>query len=251
MLRKFQKHINNNLSFLKDKKLLIAVSGGLDSVVLTHLCHALDFDISLAHCNFNLRGLESDEDEAFVNQLADKLSVPVFVKKFETKIYASENKLSTQVAARDLRYQWFNELCNEKSFDYILTGHHLDDDLETFFINLSRGTGLRGLDGIPAKINSVVRPMLVFSRNEILQFAESKQLKWREDSSNTQRDYLRNKLRLDVIPNYKEVDSRVLKMFKTTQKNLRMSQNLIDDYMILIKNLVITQKKDEVYFCLL
>ena len=248
MLHEFNKHIIIDFPFLEGKKLLIACSGGLDSVVLARLMKELNYNISLAHCNFSLRGLESNEDESFVEKLADKLSIPVFIKKFETKMYASENKVSTQVAARDLRYQWFNELQKEKSFDYILTGHHLDDDLETFFINLSRGTGLRGLDGIPPIINSVIRPLLNFSREEILQYAESKKLTWREDSSNSSRDYLRNKLRLDVIPNFKEIDERVLKNFKSTQKHLRMSQNLVEDYMILIKNLVITQVKDEYHF---
>ncbi|MFT4699040.1 MAG: tRNA(Ile)-lysidine synthase [Flavobacteriaceae bacterium] len=248
MLHEFNKHIIKDFPFLEGKKLLIACSGGLDSVVLSRLMKELNYNISLAHCNFSLRGLESDEDETFVNQLADKLSIPIFIKTFETKKYAAEHKVSTQVAARNLRYHWFNELKDENLYDYILTGHHLDDDLETFFINLSRGTGIRGLDGIPSIINSIVRPLLNFSREEILQFAERKNLNWREDSSNASRDYLRNKLRLDVIPNYKEIDSRVLNNFKTTQKNLRMSQNLIDDYMTLIKNLVITQVNNEYHF---
>ncbi|MFT6688475.1 MAG: tRNA(Ile)-lysidine synthase [Saprospiraceae bacterium] len=248
MLQEFNKHIIKDFPFLEGKKLLIACSGGLDSVVLSRLMKELNYNISLAHCNFSLRGLESDEDEFFVNQLADKLSIPIFIKTFETKKYAAEHKVSTQVAARNLRYHWFNELKDENLYDYILTGHHLDDDLETFFINLSRGTGIRGLDGIPSIINSIVRPLLNFSREEILQFAERKNLNWREDSSNASRDYLRNKLRLDVIPNYKEIDSRVLNNFKTTQKNLRMSQNLIDDYMTLIKNLVITQVNNEYHF---
>lgn len=245
MLQEFNKHIIKDFPFLEEKRLLIACSGGLDSVVLARLLKELNYNISLAHCNFSLRGFESNEDELFVNELADKLSIPVFIKKFETKKYAVEHKISTQVAARELRYQWFNELKEENEFDYILTGHHLDDDLETFFINLSRGTGLRGLDGIPPIINDIVRPLLNFSREEILQYAEERKLKWREDSSNASRDYLRNKLRLDVIPNYKEVDSRVLKNFKTTQRHLRISQNLIEDYMTLIKNLVITQVNNE------
>ncbi|MBV1923730.1 MAG: tRNA lysidine(34) synthetase TilS [Flavobacteriaceae bacterium] len=248
MLHEFNKHIIKDFPFLEEKRLLIACSGGLDSVVLSRLMKELNYNISLAHCNFSLRGLESDEDETFVKQFADKLSIPVFIKKFETKKYAVEHKVSTQVSARELRYQWFNGLKEENSFDYILTGHHLDDDLETFFINLSRGTGLRGLDGIPPIINDIVRPLLNFSREEILQYAEERKLKWREDSSNASRDYLRNKLRLDVIPNYKEVDSRVLNNFKSTQKHLRMSQNLIEDYMTLIKNLVITQVNDEFHF---
>lgn len=241
MLQKFNYYIQNNFPFLKEKKLLIACSGGLDSVVLTRLLKELKFNISIAHCNFLLRGNESDGDEKFVVKLADKLSIPVFTKTFQTKEYASENKISTQMAARDLRYFWFDELLKKHSFDYLLTAHHLDDDLETFLINLSRGTGLKGLTGIPVINNQIIRPLLHFSREEISSFAEAKNLKWREDSSNNKTDYLRNKIRLEVIPNYKETHERLLQNFQQTQKYLQESQLLIDDYMLLIYNLLVTE----------
>ena len=244
MLKKLNHHIANNFSFLRDKKLLIACSGGLDSVVLSRLLKELNFNISLAHCNFSLRGKESDGDENFVIAFADKLSIPVFTNTFDTKQFAKDEKISTQMAARGLRYSWFEELTKQHSFDYLLTAHHLDDDLETFFINLSRGTGLRGLTGIPAINGSVVRPLLNISRNEIHTYAKENNISWREDSSNASTDYLRNKLRLEVIPKFKEATENVLQSFQQTQKHLQESQLLVNDYMILIQNLVLTQSEE-------
>ena len=248
MLNKLNHHITQNFSFLKDKKLLIACSGGLDSTVLTWLLKELKFNISLAHCNFSLRAKESDGDEEFVIALADKLSIPIFKKTFDTKQYAARHKVSTQMAARDLRYDWFNELCNAHQFDFILTAHHLDDDLETFFINLSRGTGLRGLTGIPEVNENIVRPLLKFNREEILKYASDKSIHWREDSSNTSTDYLRNKLRLEVLPKYKEVGEAVLQNFQQTQNHLQDSELLVKDYLVLIQALLVTQTKEGLQF---
>ena len=244
MITNFKNHISNTFPALKGKKILIACSGGLDSVVLSRLFKELNYDISLAHCNFSLRGKESDEDEKFVILLADKLSIPIFNKKFNTKAYKIKHKLSTQVAARQLRYQWFEEVCTEHSFDYLATAHHLDDDLETFLINLSRGTGLRGLIGIPLINEKIIRPFLNFPRADILQYAKEKNSPWREDSSNQTSDYLRNKLRIEVIPRLKEVDHNLLNGFHQTQKYLNDSMALVNDYMALIKNLVVDETED-------
>lgn len=244
MLTHFKKNIETNFSFLIGKKLLIACSGGLDSVVLTQLMKSLNFEIALAHCNFSLRGKESDGDEMFVIGLAKSLEIPVFAETFDTKKFAKTHKVSTQMAARDLRYNWFAEILKDFKYDYLLTAHHLDDDLETFFINLSRGTGLNGLTGIPKENNKIIRPLLNFSRQEILKFADENNLKWREDSSNKKTDYLRNKLRLDVLPQFKETSESVLKNFQKTQKNLQASQNLIEDYMALVYKLVVSEGVD-------
>ena len=244
LLTNFKNHISNTFPALKGKKILIACSGGLDSVVLSRLFKELNYDISLAHCNFSLRGKESDEDEKFVILLADKLSIPIFNKKFNTKAYKIKHKLSTQVAARQLRYQWFEEVCTEHSFDYLATAHHLDDDLETFLINLSRGTGLRGLIGIPLINDKIIRPFLNFPRADILHYAKEKNSSWREDSSNQTSDYLRNKLRIEVIPRLKEVDHNLLNGFHQTQKYLNDSMALVNDYMALIKNLVVDETED-------
>jgi len=229
LLEQFQKHINNNLPFLKDSKLLIAISGGLDSVMLTHLCHALNLDIVLAHCNFNLRGNESDQDENFVLDLAEKLGLEMFVETFETEAYAEDEKISIQMAARELRYNWFFDLAESLNFDYILTAHHADDNLETFLINLTRGTGLNGLISIPEVNENIVRPLLPFSRKQLERFATETHVKWREDSSNASDKYLRNKLRHQVIPHLKEANSELLQNFKKTLEHLNDSADIIDE----------------------
>jgi tRNA(Ile)-lysidine synthase len=249
MLQSFKNHINQNLSFLKESKLLIAISGGLDSVVLTHVCHELKWNMALAHCNFNLRGDESEADENFVLQLADDLSLEVFIESFETETYAKANKLSIQMAARELRYSFFQELAAQLKFDYILTAHHADDNLETFLINLSRGTGLEGLSGIPEINNDIVRPLLLFSRDDIEAYAKTHNLKWREDSSNLSTKYLRNKLRHEVIPKLKETNPEFLKNFNATQQHLNDSHELIKDRIEDVsKHIVKTISKTEIHF---
>ncbi|RZJ27225.1 MAG: tRNA lysidine(34) synthetase TilS, partial [Flavobacterium sp.] len=149
MFEAFQQRLLANPDFFGRKKLLLAVSGGVDSIVMTDLFNRIGHDISIAHCNFNLRGTESDADEDLVRTYADKNNIPFFTTRFDTDKFASDNKLSIQVAARRLRYAWFNELVEQNGFDFVLTAHHADDNLETFLINLSRGTGLDGLTGIP------------------------------------------------------------------------------------------------------
>ncbi len=229
MFKRFTKHINKNFPFLKDKKILIAISGGLDSVVLTHLFNSLNLDISLAHCNFNLRGIESDLDEEFVNKLSQKTSNQIFTIKFNTSDFAKKNNLSTQIAARELRYNWFQELAKEHQLDYILTAHHADDNLETFLINLTRGSGLEGFTGIPKINGNIVRPLLAFSRTEIQQYAIENKIDWREDASNASTKYTRNKIRHLVIPVLKEINPSLLETFAKTSNNLQESQQIIED----------------------
>ena len=241
MLQKFKDHIENDFPFLRDRKLLIACSGGVDSVVLTYILKQLEYEIALAHCNFSLRGRESDADEMFVIGLARKLEIPVFAETFDTPKYAHDLKISTQMAARQLRYGWFDEVLKNFNYPYLLTAHHMDDDLETFFINLSRGTGLKGLIGIPPQNQKIVRPLLIFSKDEILNFAQENKLKWREDHSNLKPDYLRNKIRLEVIPKFKETNTTLLHNFQTTQRNLKSSQAMIEDYMSLVYRLVVSE----------
>ncbi len=240
MLQKFKKHIDQNLSFLKDKKLLITISGGIDSVALTHLLSRLSFDISLAHCNFKLRGNDSDLDEEFVKNLAEKLNLQYFSTSFETYNYAKEYKQSIQMAARELRYSWFEEILIENNFDYILTAHHKDDVLETFLINFTRGTGLDGFTGISTINGKVVRPLLPFSRIEIEEFAKENEIEWREDISNESTKYYRNRIRHQVIPVLKELNPSLLKTFDSTLENLNASQQIIQDRIEEVKNSIIS-----------
>jgi tRNA(Ile)-lysidine synthase len=229
MLQKLSNIITKNFPFLKDNKLLIAISGGIDSVVLTHLLSTLNFDISLAHCNFNLRGKESDVDEIFVKELAKKLTIKCFTISFETNKIARENKESTQIAARNLRYGWFQEIIKEHHFDYVLTAHHADDNLETFLINLTRGSGLDGFTGIPEINGNIVRPFLKFSREEVLCFAKENNISWREDQSNASTKYVRNKMRHQVLPVLKEINPSLLETFSKTLANLQESKQLVAD----------------------
>lgn len=214
-----------------ESKILVAVSGGLDSVVLAHLCKEAKLNFAIAHCNFNLRGKESEGDEDFVMALADALDADIFIESFETEAYAAEKKLSIQMAARELRYHWFSELCETLQFDYTFTAHHANDNLETVLINFIRGTGLEGLTGIPDLNGCVLRPLLPFTRDEIANYAENTHIKWREDSSNSATKYFRNKIRLEIIPKLLELNPQLLESFGKTRSHLQQSSELIEDYM--------------------
>lgn len=229
MKQKLEVHLAKNLSFLKGKKLLIAISGGIDSVVLAHLFHELQYDIALAHCNFTLRGKESNKDEAFVKDLGTQLNVATHRIQFDTQSHAVEKGISTQMAARELRYNYFDELCKIHGFDYILTAHHRDDVLETFLMNMCRGTGLDGLTGIPEVNGNIVRPLLPFNQNEILVYATRNKLSWREDQSNSSLKYNRNRIRHKVVPVLKELNPSLLDSFQSTINNLKASQAIVKD----------------------
>ena len=245
MLNKFQNHINANFSFLQDKKLIVATSGGMDSMVLVHLFQKFNLNFALAHCNFQLRGAESDGDENFVKDYAKHNNITFFVTKFDTKNYSEENKLSTQVAARNLRYNWFNELLVSEKFDFVATAHHLDDQVETFLINFSRGTGLDGLTGIPSQNRNVIRPMLPFSRKEIENYVSENKLQWREDSSNTSDKYLRNKIRHHVIPVFKEINESFLQSFQNTLDHLNQEQSLVNDAVQMVYDIVVSEDNEQ------
>lgn len=234
MVQQFKNHVQSNFPFLLKSKIGVACSGGLDSVVLTHLLHKMNCNITLLHCNFSLRGKESDGDEKFVVQLSKKLEIPIYTNTFDTECYANNNNLSIQMAARELRYSWFIEMANLLKIDFVATAHHLDDDLETFLIHTFRGTGLNGLTGIPELNGKIIRPLLPFSREEILIYAEENNISWREDSSNKSTKYLRNKYRLEVIPKIKEENSKALQNFKNTQSHLMDAQVLLEDYIEIV-----------------
>ncbi|NBL63927.1 tRNA lysidine(34) synthetase TilS [Flavobacterium sp. NST-5] len=245
MLNKFQKHLENHFPYLQGKKLLIAASGGVDSMVLTHLFQQLNYEIYLAHCNFNLRGKESDEEQNFVENYAKENNLNLNLNSFDTKLYAKEHKLSIQVAARQLRYIWFYQILEENKLDFILTAHHLNDSLETFFINLSRGTGLNGLVGIPSQNDKIVRPLLNFSREEILEYAEKNSISWREDSSNASTKYVRNHFRHEVLPEITKVYPQFLEQFKDTLHHLQQAQSLVSDAAAMIYQQVVTEKNNQ------
>lgn len=209
MIKKVKRIISNKRLFSKDDHLLLAVSGGADSLCLFLILEELGYNIEIAHCNFNLREEEADNDENFVKQLAAEYEVKCHIKSFDTKGYAAINKLSIQMAARDLRYKWFDELLEVNNLDYVITGHHKDDNLETFFINLIRGTGIDGLCGMQVKNKKIIRPFLELSRQEIEEYLVERDMIWCNDSTNIDVKYLRNKIRHQLIPLLEEMNPNI------------------------------------------
>ena len=230
MNRRFKTHIKTHFPELLDSAFLLACSGGIDSMVLWKLCRDSGLQFEVAHCNFGLRGSESDADAYFVQEMGDTWKTRVHVKNFKTVSYSNQNKQSLQESARVLRYAWFSQLLDKHRLAYTVTAHQADDVLETFLINLIRGTGLEGLSGIPERAQGIRRPFLPFERNEIEAYARSLQIPWREDSSNAEEKYLRNRLRHTVIPNLKHADSRMFANFQKTLGFLSGSHALVRNH---------------------
>lgn len=221
MLQFLLSYIKKEELFSPSEKILLAVSGGIDSVVMCELFHKANLNFGIAHCNFQLRGVESDEDELFVEKLAEKYAVPFHRVSFDTSVHAKKNKLSIQVAARQLRYNWFEEVRKQFTYKFIATAHHRGDSIETFFINLIRGTGISGLHGILPKQGKIIRPLLFTNKNEIELFSKKNKLKHREDSSNSSDKYVRNKIRHQVIPVLKELNPNLEETINNDIQHLR------------------------------
>ena len=231
----FKQFVSKNNLFKKEDKLLLALSGGCDSVALFHLLKDSGYNFSAAHCNFKLREQDSEEDEKFVFNLCRKYNIQLFVKSFDTKKYASENKLSIEDAARKLRYAWFEKIRSENNFDYIITAHHLNDKIETFFINLAKGTGIKGLRSISAKNKKIIRPLLFANRNEIEEYCRKNKITHRTDKSNFDTYFLRNKIRHEILPIFSEINPKFL---QSMAKNFRIFSDIENIYSEYIKNKV-------------
>lgn len=212
-------------------------------MVLLDLCAKLHLDFAVAHCNFQLRGGESNADERLVVHTVKNYDKVLYVTKFDTKDYVSKNKLSLQVGARRLRYDWFDRIMKEKGIATLVTAHHVDDSLETFLINLSRGTGIDGLRGIPEKTDTLSRPLLRFSRQDILAYAVDAGLEWREDASNADTKYLRNKIRHEIVPLLKDLNPAFLENFKDTQKYLSQTSEIVSKRILYLKESLFDEKE--------
>jgi len=222
----------------KECNFVLAISGGVDSMVLANLFLINNLNFSIAHCNFQLRGKESDDDELFIKKWCSEKDIKLYNKKFSTEDYCKKNKLTIQMGARELRYEWFSELIDKEKYDFIVTAHHIDDQLETFIINSIRGTGIDGLVGIPDKINKIIRPLLMTSKDQIIEYSKVNRINYREDSSNDKEDYLRNKIRHSVIPYLKSDDDNVLLKFKTTIENLNSTKIFVQKVISKIRDRV-------------
>ncbi len=242
MIEQFSKFLKDKCGFVDGQKVLVALSGGADSVALLHLFVSLKIDVCAAHCNFNLRGEESDSDEQYVKQLCENLKVKLFVNSFETTSYSKQKGVSIEMAARDLRYTWFDELLQSEKLNWVSTGHHKDDSIETFFLNLARGTGIKGLTGIKPVFNNVIRPLLGFDRKEIEAYCSKNNLDYQTDSSNLESVYLRNKVRHQIMPLFKELNPSFLDTMQDNMKRLGQVSEFFKDSVEEIKNEMVVEQ---------
>jgi tRNA(Ile)-lysidine synthase len=228
MLESFQAFLRENSLCTPGNKILLTISGGVDSMVMLDLFSRSGFEGEIAHCNFGLRGAESDEDERFVIEIATRYDSPVHVKSFQTEEYASNNNISIQMAARDLRYEWFEDIRRQTDCDFIATAHNKNDHAETFFINLLRGTGIRGLTGIPVVSGNIIRPLLWAEREEILNYSEQKHILFREDSSNAGLKYSRNKIRHILFPELEKIRPGILTVMDENISRLKATLEIYE-----------------------
>lgn len=243
MVNRFIQYVKEYNLFENNQTILLAVSGGIDSMILCDLFLKSNFKFAIAHCNFHLRGEESNRDERFVREYAQKNNIKIHVKDFDTYSYMKEKGKSMQVSAREMRYSWFNELLKEEGYSYIATGHHIDDSIETFFMNILRGTGIAGLHGILQKVNLVIHPLLFTSRAEIVNYQKENKLEFVEDSSNATTKYTRNKIRHELIPlvkeiapNFDKIISKEIERFRETEVVFRSVINDAKTKLLEIEN---------------
>lgn len=228
LVERFNRYIRENELFTLNDKILLTVSGGVDSMVMMTLMVEAGYSVGVAHCNFQLRGEEAEEDEVLVAERAKALGIPSYNRRFDTRGEMERTGESVQIAARRLRYAWFEELSREHGYNVIAIAHQADDSIETFFINLFRGTGLKGLTGINVTRGRIVRPLLFAPRKEIMEFALANKVPFREDSSNLTTKYLRNKIRLGLVPRIREINPKFTELMRTNLRRLIDAQTFID-----------------------
>lgn len=231
----------------KGDQVLVAVSGGLDSVTLLHFLTQLPVRLGVAHCNFGLRGDQSDADEQLVKELAQQYNLPFYHTSFDTATYANKHGISTQMAARDLRYDWLNKIRKENGFHFVAVAHHKNDNAETLLLNLVKGTGLAGLHGMAAKNGHIIRPLLNISREQISEYAESNKLVWREDASNASNKYQRNSIRNEVIPLLEKINPKLIETLGEEISRFRDTEDIylkgLDHY----RSKLLDKRKDGIY----
>lgn len=242
-----QSFINKEQLLLPQAKVIVGLSGGADSVALLHILHSLGYQCIAAHCNFKLRNEESDRDESFVREFVDEFKIPAHFINFETIEYAKSHNISIEMAARDLRYAWFEKIRIEQDASAIAVAHHIDDNVETLLMNLVRGTGLRGMTGIPVRNGHIIRPMLCFTREEILEYLVRYNLEFVEDSTNASSDYMRNIFRNEVIPLLEQINPAVKNILSQTIDRFKGIQSEFQTYMSILSTKIVEYQNDEIY----
>jgi tRNA(Ile)-lysidine synthase len=248
MLIDFKKFIAENNLIKPGDRILLAVSGGIDSMVMTHLFLQLDYEIGLAHCNFFLRASESDKDEEMVRKFAAGHKIPFYSIRFETKAFAKNNGLSVQMAARELRYAWLEEIRKENRYNTIAVAHNLNDNIETLIINLTRGTGITGLTGMRPASNRIIRPLLFAKRRDITGYCNQHRIVFREDKSNADTKYTRNKIRHLVIPVLKEINPSIETTLNETAERFTGINEIVSNYISGLRERVSEQKGELITF---
>jgi tRNA(Ile)-lysidine synthase len=248
MINEFEKFISENNLIKPGDKILLAVSGGIDSMVMTHIFHHQKYKIGIAHCNFTLRAGESDKDEELVHQFADSNNIPFYTIRFETNKFAKENKLSVQMAARELRYKWFEKIRNEEGYTSIAVAHNLNDNIETLLINLIRGTGLAGLAGMKPVNNKIIRPLLFATRKNIVSYSNHHKVEFREDKSNNDTKYIRNKIRHLVIPVLKEINPSIEATLCEAAERFSGFNEIVSDHITSLRECLIDEKGQFITF---
>ena len=248
MIDEFKKFIFENNLIKPGDKVLMTVSGGIDSMVMAHLFLKQDYKIGIAHCNFSLRAAESDKDEELVRKFASEHNIPFFTVRFETKTFAKKNRLSVQMAARDLRYKWFEEIRKENGYDLIAVAHNLNDNIETLLINLTRGTGLAGMAGMKPSSNNIIRPLLFATRRIISTYRDQHSIVFREDKSNADTKYIRNKIRHLVIPVLKEINPSIEITLNETAGRFSGLNEIVSEYISRLRENISEEKEQHITF---
>lgn len=233
---------------VKERRTLIAVSGGVDSVVLCDLFYRSGYRFGIAHCNFQLRGAAADEDEEFCRAIAQKYKVPFFSIKFETAVFADKEKLSIQEAARKLRYEWFMAIQQKEKYYYLATAHHANDNAETILYNIIKGTGIKGLRGILPKKDTLIRPLLFAEKNQLIQYQQACGLDFREDSSNKEDKYSRNKIRLHIIPEIEKINPAFVHTVTAAATNFLQLEQIESAVVKKQEKKVVSQNNGKTYF---
>ena len=248
MISELKKFIDENHLVKAGDRILLAVSGGIDSMVMAHLFLNSGYETGIAHCNFSLRGSESDKDEELVRKYAADNNIPFYTIRFDTKAFAKSNGISIEMAARDLRFKWFEEIRQENNYNSVAIAHNMNDNIETLLINLTRGTGLTGLSGMRPSHDGIIRPLLFATRQDIYNYHNEHHIIFREDQSNAETVFTRNKIRHQVIPVLKEINPSIETTLNETAKRFAGINRIVSEYITQLRDIVSEQKEESTVF---